>query len=83
MKSSKTYGRTLGAVMALSVCSFTAFAEDGMVAEIIGDKEYATLQEAVNAAKDGDTIKLLDKVSTSTLGSPIEKILHLILMVMI
>ena len=62
----------LGAVMALSVCSFTAFAENGKVAKI-GETKYETLQEAVNAAEDGDTIVLLDNVSTDTLGSPIEK----------
>ena len=42
-KFKKLTAGLLGAVMALSVCSFTAFAADGMVAKI-GDKEYATLE---------------------------------------
>ena len=34
------------------------------VAEIVDGEKYATLQEAVNAAKDGDTITLLGDVTT-------------------
>ncbi|MDR4022432.1 MAG: S-layer homology domain-containing protein [Eubacteriales bacterium] len=53
----------LGVVMALGVCSFTAFAEDG-VAEIKGKNvKYETLQAAINAATNGDTIVLLDDVT--------------------
>ena len=53
----------LGVVMALGVCSFTAFAEDGD-AEIKGkDGKYETLQAAITAAEDGDTIVLLDDVN--------------------
>ena len=50
----------LGAVMALSVCSFTAFAEDEKVAKI-GDKEYESVTEALEKVTDGTktTIKLI------------------------
>ena len=56
----------MGVVMALGVCGFTAFAA-GNEAKIIGDKEYATLAEAiVEAKKDenkGCTIELLKNVT--------------------
>lgn len=60
------------AVMAAAVCAFAAtlcaptpsFAEPGNVAAI-GDVRYATVKEAVDAAKPGDTITLLQD---STLG---------------
>ena len=50
----------LGAVMALSVCSFTAFAEDGKVAEI-GNEKYESVSAALNDVTDGTktTIKLI------------------------
>ena len=48
----------LGVVMALGVCGFTALAA-GNVAKI-GDKEYPTLQDAINNAGEGDTIELID-----------------------
>lgn len=72
-KFKKLTAGLLGAVMALSVCSFTAFAEEKYVAQIGDDKYYKDFNLAVSEAESGDTIKLLDKVSTSTLGSPIEK----------
>lgn len=60
------------AVMAAAVCAFAvtlcaptpSFAEPGNVAAI-GDVRYATVKEAVDAAKPGDTITLLQD---STLG---------------
>ena len=45
-------------VMALSLLTVTAFAEDPKVASI-GDQTYPSLQKAVEAAGEGDTIKLL------------------------
>ena len=51
----------LGAVMALSVCSFTALAADGDVAKI-GETGYETLQQAVDAAGKDDRIVLLKNV---------------------
>ncbi len=48
----------LGAIMALSVTGFTAFAEDEKVAKI-GDTEYSSLSGAIEKAEDGDTIKLI------------------------
>ena len=35
----------------------------GGVAEVVGGKQYKTLQEAVDAAKNGDTVKLLTDVT--------------------
>ena len=58
-KFKKLTAGLLGAVMALSVCSFTALAAGGKVAKI-GEIEYDTLQGAVNAAgEDKTTIKLI------------------------
>lgn len=57
-KFKKVTATVLSAVMALSVMSFTAFAEERKVAKI-GKTEYDTLAEAVEAAEDGDTIKLI------------------------
>ena len=54
----------LGVVMALSVCSFTAFAA-GNVAKI-GDKEYENFATAVEEANSGDIIVLLDDVTTNS-----------------
>ncbi len=71
-KFKKLTAGLLGAVMAVSVCSFTAFAAGGEVAEIKGKGEYGTLQEAIEAAEDGDTIVLLDDVETATLGGTVE-----------
>ena len=63
----------LGVVMALGVCSFTAFAEEGKKVAQIGEEKYETLQKAIEAATDGDTIVLLDDVTTDTLSSSVEK----------
>ena len=70
-KFKKLTAGLLGVVMALGVCSFTAFAA-GNEAKI-GKTEYATLQEAVDKATDGDTIVLLDNASINSLGRHIEK----------
>ena len=52
--------------LCLTLLSATALAEgaEGGVAQI-GDTVYSTLPEAVNAAKDGDTIKLLADYKTA------------------
>ena len=61
--------RVLSMFMALALCltllSATALAEgaEGGAAQI-GEKTYSTLSEAVDAAKDGDTIKLLADYKT-------------------
>ena len=59
-KFKKLTAGLLGAVMALGVCSFTAFAEGKVVAKI-GNDPYETLQGAVNAAgEDKTTIELIE-----------------------
>ena len=65
-KFKKLTAGLLGAVMALSVCSFTAFAEGGKVAKI-GDEEYATLKEAIEASDNNATIKLIGNATTDIL----------------
>ena len=58
MRHKKLAAMLLTLVMALSLLSVTAFAEDQDVASI-GDETYSSLQAAVNDAKKGDVIKLL------------------------
>ena len=58
MRHKKLAAMLLTLVMALSLLTVTAFAEDPDVASI-GDKSYPSLQEAVNEAGEGDVIKLL------------------------
>lgn len=58
MRHKKLAAMLLTLVMALSLLSVTAFAEDPDVASI-GDQSYSSLQEAVDEAGEGDTIKLL------------------------
>ena len=50
--------------MLLTFLPTTAFAADGDVAQV-GDKTYATLDEAVAAAGDGSTIELLADAMTA------------------
>ena len=59
-KFKKLTAGLLGAVMALSVCSFTAFAEGKVVAKI-GDEECGSVTEALEKVTDGTetTIKLI------------------------
>ena len=57
----KVLATILALVMALSVTT-AAWADEAKVAKI-GDTEYATLQEAVNAATAGQTIVLQDNVT--------------------
>ena len=58
----------LGAVMALSVCSFTAFAEGKVVAKI-GNEKFTSFEEAIAAAKtagnEGCTIEILDDITAN------------------
>ena len=58
MRHKKLAAMLLTLVMALSLLTVTAFAEDPDVASI-GDQTYPSLQEAVNDANEGDVIKLL------------------------
>ena len=58
MKIKKFLSLLTVAAMMLTTCSVTALAADGDVAQI-GKTTYATLYDAVNAAKSGDTIKLI------------------------
>ena len=60
IRHNKFMAMLLTLVMALSLLSVTAFAEDGAVASIDGeDQTYPSLQAAVNAAGEGATIRLL------------------------
>ena len=63
----------LGIVMALSVCSFTALAEEKYVAKI-GDKGYENFADALSEAQDGSEIVLLANVETKDLGAIPKKI---------
>ena len=69
-KFKKLTAGLLGAVMALSVCSFTALAEDGKVAKI-GNEKYDSVSAALNDVTDGTetTIKLIaDTKEDITIG---------------
>ena len=57
----KALATILALVMAIGLCS-VSWADEAKVAKI-GDTEYATLQEAVNAATAGQTIVLQDNVT--------------------
>lgn len=62
----------LALVMALGLCSVSwAAAPAAYVAEIIGGNQYATLQEAIDAVQDGQSIKLLANVTEN--GMDIKK----------
>lgn len=52
----------LALVLALSLLPAAAFAADGDVAQV-GEQTYATVAEAIKAAKDGGTVKLLKDVA--------------------
>ena len=54
----------LALVLALSLLPAAAFAADDDVAQV-GENSYATLAEAIDAAKDGGTVKLLKDVEES------------------
>ena len=58
MRHKKLAAMLLTLVMALSLLTVTAFAEDQDVASIDG-QPYPSLQAAVDAADKGDVIKLL------------------------
>lgn len=49
--------------MITALCGMSAFAEDAAVAEVDG-KQYASLEEAFEAVKEGGTVKLLNNVVT-------------------
>ena len=58
----------MGVVMAMSVCSFTALAADGVVAKI-GNEEFTSFEDAIAAAKrtenKGCTIEILDEITAN------------------
>lgn len=54
----------LALVLALSLLPAAAFAADGDVAQV-GEQTYATVAEAIEAAKDGGTVKLLAGVKSA------------------
>lgn len=58
-------------VMMLSFASVVAFADDGNSTNVakIGETEYATLAEAIAAAKDGETVTLLADITS--VGAPV------------
>ena len=58
-------------VMMLSFASVVAFADDGTSTNVakIGDTEYATLADAIEAAKDGKTVTLLADITS--VGKPV------------
>ena len=60
----KVLATILALVMAIGLCS-VSWADEAKVAKI-GNAEYATLQEAVNAAAEGQTIVLLKDVNASS-----------------
>ena len=69
-KFKKLTAGLLGVVMALSVCSFTAFAEGGKVAKI-GDEEYESVTKALEKVTEGTktTIELIaDTTENITIG---------------
>ena len=47
-------------------CTVCGEADPGEAAASIGEENYLTLAEAINAAKDGETVKLLQNVSISS-----------------
>ena len=48
---------TISLVALVTVCTFSVFAADGVAR--VGDTEYSSLQEAIDAAGTGDTVTLL------------------------
>lgn len=62
MKFKKLISAMLAGVMALSMMSVSAFAEDSKTGVYIGETEYATLAEAVDAVTD-DTATTIDMYS--------------------
>ena len=57
----KLLATMLALVMALGLCSVSwATAPAAYVAEIVGGNQYATLQEAIDAAENNATIKMID-----------------------
>ena len=54
----------LALAMVLTMLPMTALAAEGNVAEVNG-KGYSTLQDAIDAAQNGGTVKLLENVTES------------------
>ena len=61
--SMRLLGLLLAAVMMVSLFGLMVFAEGSEKVAKIGDTEYATLKEAINAAQAGDTVILLADVN--------------------
>ena len=62
MRSKKLVSVAIVLAMLLSLFSMSVFADGNNVAQI-GETEYATLEDAVEAAQDGDTVKLLADIT--------------------
>lgn len=65
MKLKKLLATLLVVTMVLSTMGIAVFAEEDVTVAKIGDTPYKTLEEAVAAAEDGDTIVLLSDVELS------------------
>ena len=61
----------LALVLVVGLLPTVAFAAGGNEAEIVGGGQYATLQEAVDAAVDGDTVRVLKDIAFEV---PVEKL---------
>ena len=61
----------LSAVMIITALPAVVFAGDGPVAQI-GDTEYTTLQEAVTAVRDNETIILLENTTVDSMIENLE-----------
>ena len=72
MKTRKILSVVLTLCVLLVMCSLAAFAADGDVASI-GGTGYATLADAIAAAKDGDTVTLTADINTPETSYYIQK----------
>ncbi len=78
MKTRKILSVVLTLCVLLVMCSLAAFAADGATTVAkIGTAEYATLTDAIAAAKDGDTVTLTADINTPETSYYIQKSLTL------
>ena len=74
MKTRKILSVVLTLCVLLVMCSLAAFATDGATTVAkIGTAEYATLTDAIAAAKDGDTVTLTADINTPETSYYIQK----------
>ena len=74
MKTRKILSVVLTLCVLLVMCSLAAFAADGATTVAkIGTAEYATLTDAIAAAKDGDTVTLTADINTPETSYYIQK----------